>query len=57
MKWIKREEVTLQRVYLEGKRDKEIKVTEEIQARMLGAYNDDSPLESQEDNTQAGWST
>lgn len=57
MKWIKREEVTLQRVYLEGKRDKEIKVTEEIQARMLGAYNDDFPLESQEDNTQAGWST
>lgn len=30
MKWIKREEVTLQRVYLEGKRVKEIKVTEEI---------------------------
>lgn len=31
----KREEVTLQRVYLEGGREKEIIVTEEIQARML----------------------
>lgn len=56
MKWVKREEVTLQRVYLEGERHKEITVTEEIQVRMLVGYNDDFfLLKVQEENALAGW--
>lgn len=38
---MKKEEVTLQRVYWRAKRIKELKVTEEFQARRLVRYKND----------------